>query len=332
MKIFINSIFEKYYQQYPLQLVDIGASGGLQNHWQAAEKYLQVIGFEPDEREFSNLISSEQSNAIRYLNTALYKKAARLDFFLAKKQMVSSILKPNRSFLDDFPEANRFDIEKTIKLQADSIDHQFEKHQIKDVDFIKIDTQGSELSILEGANNILKNSVFGLEIEVEFSEIYKNQPLFSEIDNFIRKFGFQLFDLKPYYWKRKAGQEYGGNKGQLIFADALYFRNIDKFNSSICFNQDDTWKKTKVLRAVSICILYGYLDYALEIFNSNTHLFIHEESKAFKNHIESNITFSHKLPHFPARGKIANMFYKLWKVFDPSQGWASSGRGLGNLY
>jgi hypothetical protein len=70
---------------------------------------------------------------------------------------------------------------------------------------------------LEGATTILTDSVFGLEIEVEFVHMYENQPLFEDVDAFVKKFGFYLFDLKPYYWKRSSGKGYGKSKGQLIF-------------------------------------------------------------------------------------------------------------------
>ena len=53
MEIYIEPTFSEYYRKYPLVLVDVGASGGLESNWRPAEKHLQTIGFEPDEREFS---------------------------------------------------------------------------------------------------------------------------------------------------------------------------------------------------------------------------------------------------------------------------------------
>ena len=66
-------------------------------------------------------------------------------------------------------------------------------------DFVKLDTQGTELYILEGMQHTLKRAIFGVEVEVEFIEMYKNQPLFNEVDIFMRKLGFHLFDLKKYF-------------------------------------------------------------------------------------------------------------------------------------
>ncbi len=55
MGIFIEPEFTEYYRKNPIVLVDIGASGGLEPNWQLAKNYLQIIGFEPDVREFFNL-------------------------------------------------------------------------------------------------------------------------------------------------------------------------------------------------------------------------------------------------------------------------------------
>jgi len=330
MNVFIAPAFYSYYQQCPIRLVDIGACGGLQRHWKDAEKYLQVIAFEPDERAFANLLREKTSKA-KYLNTALYKEKATLDFHITRKQGVSSIFVPNRALLDGFPEVERFDILETIKMKADTLDNQLQQHQIGEVDFIKLDTQGSELFILEGAARTL-NNVFGLEIEVEFLELYQGQPLFPDVHKFVTEFGFQLFDLKPCYWKRTAGKKYGKRRGQIIFTDALYIREANIFENTLVRFEDDVFKKSKVLRAISICILYGYLDYAFEIFNRASDLFNDSEIQLFKRHIERSIMLQNKIPHFPGRDRIAFPLLYALNIFKPSyNGWATVKKVLGNL-
>ena len=68
------------------------------------------------------------------------------------------------------------------------------KKNITEVDFIKIDTQGSELDILEGSLDFLSRTV-GIEVEMEFVEVYKGQPLFDEVNSFLTRNGFNLFDI-----------------------------------------------------------------------------------------------------------------------------------------
>ena len=332
MDIFIDPLFcERYYREFPVVLMDIGASGGLSKTWRRAQRYLRFIGFEPDQRAFVNLAKSPDPQ-LEYWNTGLYREKAVLDFYLTSKQEVSSLFKPHREFLDEFPEPERFDIVETTRMQFDTLDNQLQQHRVSDVDFIKVDTQGSELAVLEGSRGILASSVFGLEVEAEFSPIYQGQPLFSDLDSFVRQLGFQLFDLRGGYWKRDAGKSYGGARGQLIFADALYFRSPQSFEQILSRIDEESRRKSKLLRAVSVCILYGYLDYALELFGRLGGDFSAEEIDLFRKKIREETQLWARLPYFPGRGKISALLYALHRMVRPShKGWAVMERELGNF-
>ena len=331
MKIFIEPAFSEYYRKYPLVLIDVGASGGLESNWKPARKYLQVVGFEPDMREYANLVKKEDNN-IKYLNTGLHKEKTALNYYLTRKQQTSSIFKPNTKFLNKFPEIERFDITEMTKIEADTIDNQFKIHKISEADFIKIDTQGSELFILQGAVETLRNYVFGLEVEVEFVELYQNQPLFSDVDGFVRKQGFQLFDIQGSYWKRTVGKAYGKNRGQLIFGNALYLSTSEEFRNVINNIRDEFVQKSKVLKAISICFLYGYIDYAMEVLNATADLFDKSECQMVKEAIEDKIRYESRIPSFKGKGMIANIFYYFGDLWRPTHnGWATIDRKLGNL-
>jgi FkbM family methyltransferase len=316
MDIFINSIFYNEFRKTPIKLVDVGASGGLQEDWRAAGRFLQIIGFEPDKEAYEEL---KKTDGI-YLNSALYNEKKELDFFLTKKQMVSSIYQPNREFLNKFPNSERFDILRNERISCDSLDNQLKINGISDVDFIKLDTQGSELDILHGAKKTL-DSVFGLEIEVEFSHLYDGQALFSDVDSFVRECDFQLFDLKPHYWKRRKGVRYGKGKGQIIFADALYLKKTELLNA----------KKSKILRAIAISLLYGYFDYAFEIyefFNSNKSIFSEAESTLIADFFKKTPS---RIPDFKGKGKIASLIEDIAEGLRPNTGWGRKAGKLGNL-
>ena len=330
MKIFIEPEFSKYYQKYWLVLADVGASGGIESNWKSAQKHLRLIGFEPDETEFSNL-KRKENGKVKYLNTGLYNEQVPLKYYLTEKQQTSSIFKPNRKFLDEFPEANRFDITRNVTIQADTLDNQFRIHNIADTDFIKVDTQGSELFILEGAINTLRNHVFGVEVEVEFVEMYQNQPLFSDVDRFMRNQGFWLFDIQAAHWKRTIGKSYYKKRGQLIYGNVLYLRTPESFCILIQQRQG-VEKKAKVLKVLSICFLYGYFDYAMQLLGTTAALFDETERQAIEKKIKGSQCCGNRIPNFKGRRKIADMVYSLWEFLKPTHnGWATIDRKLGNV-
>lgn len=83
---------------------------------------------------------------------------------------------------------------------------------------MKINTQGSELDVLKGATRTLR-SLLGLEIEVEFVDLYKKTPLFDEIVQFLNLQRFEFIDfVNLCRWERR---KYNGH-GQCVFGDALF--------------------------------------------------------------------------------------------------------------
>jgi hypothetical protein len=72
--IFIDPRFAPEYSQHPLVLVDVGARGGVKRNWAPAQRYLRVLGFEPDPHEYARLVESARREGARidYFNTALH--------------------------------------------------------------------------------------------------------------------------------------------------------------------------------------------------------------------------------------------------------------------
>ena len=300
----------------------MGASGGIHSRWKNFNDSCKVILFEPDSREFESLKMSKNKNEI-VLNTALSDFSQTIDFNLCEKQEVSSAYLPNHNFLTLFPEPERWRVLKTIRIKADTLDNSLKKSNIKDLDFIKIDTQGYELKILNGSVENL-DKVIGLELEVEFAPLYENQPLFGDVDSFVRSFGFELFDIQRYYWKRKAIKNTGVKKGQLVFGNALYFRspeNLLKMNNI---------SEKKILRAINIYLAYDYLDLAQTLLKIAaekkliTKEFIHNTTRLLSKY-ESKDFFN-----FRGMGVLGRLFEILANKLQISTWYSGTDRYLGN--
>ncbi len=232
-----------------LTIMDIGAADGVKNEWDEIQNMteLKMVLFEPDDRSYDELISDNKKNTKIY-NAALGAKNESVNIYLTRKPQCSSLLLPNRNYLDRFPNKERWDIVKTVKVKVKPLD-EF-KNLIGNVDFIKLDTQGSELDIIKGGDLVLDDCL-GLEVEVEFLEVYQDQPLFGEVSRHLSNKGFEFFDFITEY---RYGRQKLNRKGQLAFADALFLRNPEYILS--------TYKEepTKIMNYIYICKIYNKVD------------------------------------------------------------------------
>ena len=57
-----------------------------------------------------------------------------------------------------------------------------------------MDIQGAELDVLQGGENVL-SSVLAMVLEAEFVPLYKGQPLYGDLDAFLRRRDFR--DVRP---------------------------------------------------------------------------------------------------------------------------------------
>jgi len=272
MDIFFGKRVRSQYECSPITLVDVGARGGLQPNWKRAARHLRIVGFEPDTTEHARLAAATDPSRALYINAAAGREPGSSVLNVGREGGTSSLLEPNLPFLRRFPRPERFEVVTQAKIDIDRLDTLLPSNDVENSDFIKIDTQGAELSILEGASEILEKQVFGVKVEVLFAPLYNGQSSFGSVDTLLRDLGFQLFDLRRSYWKRAGGTRFGGPKGQIAFGDALYFKTEDAFAKLLKDVASLEIRRVKLLHALSISLLYGYVDYAIEIFRDHRHL------------------------------------------------------------
>lgn len=274
--IHLASIFDKYFASFLIVLLDVGAAGGLKKNWHSIENQVFKIFVEPEENAYRTLVRHADKKTLT-LNIPLYKDQRTLHFYTCKKRGVSSIYQPNRDFLNQFPDAERFNIVKVAKLKTEAFDNIFQtkiaESSIQTIDFMKLDTQGSELDILQGAEHVLEKNVLGIEIEVEFAELYSGQHLFEEVHAYLKAHNFEILALQNVLSWRK--QKFFG-EGQIISADAVYFKKIREFIDGLR-NLSPDIQKIQVIKYMTLCDLYGHFDRAYTLLGTFAHLFTDQE-------------------------------------------------------
>lgn len=236
----LNSVLNKN----AINLLDIGAAGGIEPRWKKVSTKINYFGFEPDER--ARMVTPKTRFSGYQLSPfAVGGSDSQAMLNITRNEGNSSFFFPNQYFLERFPDSSRFSVSKQIELQVRRID----SLDFTDIDFMKLDIQGGELSALEGSEGIL-DSVLGVEVEVEFSKLYIDQPLFGSVYDFLVKRDFEFIDfVNLRRWERKSHI----GLGQLVFGDALFLKSPETIIS-------DKLSEEKIRKYLAILYIYNRFD------------------------------------------------------------------------
>ena len=246
--------------EQPLYLLDVGSAKGMPDRWKVIRDIIFSYGFEPDEGARRKLIQNEKKlmgGNIDY-PYALSNEKKNVELNILKKPSHSSILEPNNDFINLFKKRHPEGFELDFKVNVEAID--LDSLDLKVKDFMKIDVQGYELKVLEGAKYSLKE-ILGLEIEVEFSELYKQQCSFGEIKDYLLTNGFEFVDFTSLTrWERDTSKN---TLGLCMGGDALFLRTPEYVFSKF-------YNDNKKLNAyLAICLIYkrhDLISYILKLF------------------------------------------------------------------
>ena len=170
----------------------------------------EIIGFDPDPEECNRLEAEFPGH--RFIPLALDSESRKRHFWITENPECGSFYRPDQGML-----LKGFAGHKLIgetEVVTVSLDNWIAVHRPGlVVDLLKLDTQGSELDILKGSSRVLGDTRWVL-IEIEFNPLYDRQPLFCEVDLYLRQKGFAFWGFKNLNYR----------KGQLIWGDAYYFK------------------------------------------------------------------------------------------------------------
>lgn len=259
------------FKSSPITIIDIGSRGGFEKRWDIYNTQAKIIGFEPDTNECERLNKSAKLNTVHH-PVALSRRKCRRTFYIAEHSAASGFYRPYTRYLSRLPEMANREIKDTIITNTIDLDSFLSENGISAVDFIKIDTEGSEMDIVLGAQRILKSSVLGLSLELMFNKQREGEPLFSEADLILRSLGFELYDLpvfrsarrvlSPHMFSDNAGPT---NKGQITWTQAVYFR--DGFDEIKFGDLIEKWDPIRILKMASLFELFNLEDCALELLD-----------------------------------------------------------------
>lgn len=244
----------------PIRIFDIGAAEFDETNRRfseiAAARKARIVGFEANRNEYDRLVKKYRDQEMYSFLPYVIADGKRHELKVCRLPGCSSLLEPNikvahqfQSFAEWMEVLAREPVE-TVRL--DSL------HDCGVVDLMKLDIQGGELMALQNAVEKLARCLV-IECEVEFICQYVDQPLFSNIESFLRGEGFVFHSFMGYgsrYIKPIANKDNLLSAGsQWLWSDAIFVRNTA------------TWAElTSIeLKKMSIILadIYGIVDFAI---------------------------------------------------------------------
>lgn len=184
-----------------------------------------VTGFEPQHNALLELQRKQGPNE-RYLPYAVGDGGAHV-LNICRTSGMTSLLTPDPVNLGLFDYLRPLgDVIRRVLLQTHRLD---DIGEIEHLDFLKIDTQGSELAVFEGGPSKLAECV-AIQTEVSFVTLYQNQPVLGDIDLELRSQGFmphcfpavKRWVIAPFLVDGDARRPLN----QLLEADIVYVRDF----------------------------------------------------------------------------------------------------------
>jgi FkbM family methyltransferase len=249
-----------------ITLVDVGSAGGLNTRWQPFEPLLSSILFDPRESEATGRFGRGQT---RVYPVALGEQQGEAQLYLTGMANMSSFLRPDPAVFARYGKKEADAAVTSVEsVPIERLDELARRDGFR-ADILKVDTQGSELIVLKGAEETLRSVVFA-EIEASFFRRYENQPLLADVEEHMKDRGFELIDLlklKRYRASNSLGIRNvavrdGDRSGRVAYCDAIFLRNED---SILQMAREDGG--ASLLRAVVALIAYGKADMAARLLD-----------------------------------------------------------------
>lgn len=174
-------------------LVDIGASGGAPEIWKPIAQHSTYVGFDPDLREMRRDTGLGYRSAI-IVNKAVSPdpKAAEVTFYLTESPYCSSTLRPNSNALSKYSFWQLFQTVREARVPATTLDAVLSAESLAQIDWLKIDAQGTDLRLYLSINDKVRRKVLALDTEPGLLDAYHGEDLFVDVHARIRKEGFWL--------------------------------------------------------------------------------------------------------------------------------------------
>jgi FkbM family methyltransferase len=179
-----------------LTLVDVGASLEPFPPFRPLLGHATYVGFDPDRREMHTEASA--SGRLVIVDKAVVADADRptARFFLTRNPTASSTLRPLADAVAPYLHAYRYEVVDEAEVPATTLAGALEAAGLDRVDWVKLDTQGTDLRLLDSLDESLFSTLMAVDAEPGFDQHYETEDTFGDLHREMVGRGFWLADLE----------------------------------------------------------------------------------------------------------------------------------------
>lgn len=196
-----------------LVVFDVGAYiGDITNIFTRIFPQATIYCFEPFPNSFNKLRHLAKSSSIKPFQIALSDKNGQARLQINSDRSCNSMFPRPTTGAKYYSENSRYNGQ--LEIETQTLDTFCNKEGITDIDILKLDVEGAELKVLNGALGKLSDKRIRLIFtEVMFVAHYEGGCLFHEVSDFLSRYDYSLFNL--YNLKR-------ARNGQLRWGNAIF--------------------------------------------------------------------------------------------------------------
>lgn len=175
-------------------ILDVGAHRGESiRFFKSIYPESHLYSFEPDPENFMELKKVAEEFGTHVIQAALGENEGTCPYYRQGISHMGGLLPIDTASTDSLGYAQRAENEQ-ISVRKTTLDSACADLGITHVDILKIDVQGYESKVIEGATGILKNTDC-IAIEILLYDLYGKTNTFVEVVRLMDEMGFSLWDV-----------------------------------------------------------------------------------------------------------------------------------------
>ncbi len=196
-------------------IIDIGANIGQYGSEMRNIGYRgRIISFEPTSEAFEKLSKTSRNDPNWEIHhSSLGERDGKTTINISKNSVSSSLLESLPELTESAPNASFIKKEEIDIKKLDTIFDSLNIHN-KNI-YLKIDTQGYESLVLDGAQDSLKK-ISGIQLEMALIPSYEGATTFQEMTAKLNGFGFSLVTVESGFYDKVSGK--------LMEVDGIFYK------------------------------------------------------------------------------------------------------------